>query len=90
MMGITIKDSDSGATHVKAADDKLEELKELASSEGRRWFNVGPKRKLGQMDLLRKKILEQNEQNLRTKGMQKLRVEKGLTRMQGRKEIKNR
>jgi hypothetical protein len=83
------KDTDSSDTFIKAADERLGEIRKLGAKPETRYFGIGPKKSLSTQDKLRQGVLSQNELSFRSTGMRKRRLESGSTRMSGGKELKN-
>lgn len=71
------KPTDSSAIWLKAADERLGEIRKLGAKPETRYFGIGPKKKYTQQDRLRMKELSRNELNFRSTGMRKRRKETG-------------
>lgn len=71
------KPTDSSATWLKAADERLGEIRKLGAKPETRYFGIGPKKKYTQQDRLLMKELSRNELNFRSTGMRKRRKETG-------------
>jgi hypothetical protein len=71
------KHSDPSSIWLKAADERLGEIRKLGAKPETRYFGIGPKKKYTQQDRLRMKELSRNELNFRSTGMAKKRKETG-------------
>lgn len=71
------KQSDSSDTWIKAADERLSEIRKLGAKPETRYFGIGPKKKHSAQDKLYMNELSRNELNFRSTGMKKRRKETG-------------
>jgi hypothetical protein len=74
------------ADWLKAADDQLDKIRKFHSA---RWLGIGPvKSRTSPQHRMQAKAMSDKELMLRSTGMRKQRVERGLTQMRGGKEVK--
>lgn len=78
---------DDSSAFMEAADERMEQIRELGAKPSQRYFGVGPKKSLSSAEKTLQGQLSQKHLEYYNKGMQKQRLEKGLTRMKGGKEV---
>ena len=80
--------TDDSQAFLDAADERMGQLRDLGAESAGRYLNIGPKRSLNKQQKDLQNMLSQKHLEYYGKGMQKQRLEKGLTRMKGGKEVK--
>ena len=64
------KSGDSSDTYMKAADERMGEIKRLGAKTEKRYFGLGPKKKLSKDDKQYKSLMEQQNLSMHNKAME--------------------
>ena len=63
------KAGDTPETYMKAADERMSEIKRLGAKTEKRWFGIGKKKKLSSADKDYRKLMEQQNLSFHNKAM---------------------